>query len=318
MRKKHTSCRHFTLVELLVIMGILMVSAAIIVPVAGQVRERSKQIACVHNIRNISLGIQLFHNDYERYPHGDLRVDLQEYLGPDEETFYCPSTKESYTEYYVAREATDDSTYFLGCPVHEVVNYEPGKGTHTFRQGRVEYDGEEVPVGTVVSGGTLSFSDGSTASISGTVRVLASFRTDGGKLYTILRIFERNGKTKVTSQVTPGSRFEVVTPAAIAGVAGTRFDVETDRVQHGGKSVYITDVAVNRGKVIVESRATSSQAAEKSVLAPGMSKRQVTPRRNIQKDSSPNHRWWKGRGRGRGRKWWKLRPGKGRLPIWNP
>ena len=51
-------------------------------------------------------------------------------------------------------------------------------------------------------------------------------------------------------EVTPGSRFEVVTPAAIAGVQGTRFQVIATVEGH----LYCVKVVVAEGSVVVKNR----------------------------------------------------------------
>ncbi len=78
-----------------------------------------------------------------------------------------------------------------------------------------------------VQGGQLTFTDGSKVSIAPdtTVGVLMSFAT-AGTTYSIIWVPE-NCLGGIYCEITPGSRFEVLTPAAIAGVQGTKFIVST-------------------------------------------------------------------------------------------
>lgn len=59
----------FTLIELLVVIAIIAILAAILFPVFAQAREKARAITCTSNIRQVSLGIQQYVQDYdERFP----------------------------------------------------------------------------------------------------------------------------------------------------------------------------------------------------------------------------------------------------------
>lgn len=53
----------FTLIELLTVIAIIGILAAIILPVASRVRETARSAKCVSNLRQISLGIQMYVGD---------------------------------------------------------------------------------------------------------------------------------------------------------------------------------------------------------------------------------------------------------------
>lgn len=56
----------FTLIELLTVIAIIGILAAILIPVVGTVREKSRQSVCISNLREIGRGIHLYamdHND---------------------------------------------------------------------------------------------------------------------------------------------------------------------------------------------------------------------------------------------------------------
>jgi len=248
----------FSAVEILAVVGIIALLVAILIPVMRNAKERSKQVACINNIRNISIAIQMFYNQQQHYPDSEyLNVALKPFLDKtDEESFCCPVTGEPYDTYYVSRPTSAaDGSYFIGCPKHHVVNYAPGKGTNTFQFGKVLRNGVEIPAGTDVENCSLSFQDGSTATVVGKATVVTSFRTADGRLYSILRVFQDDGSATVTVEVpdnvVPKSRFEVVTPAAIAGVAGTKFSAKTGvRTTDDVQEPYTT-VACNAGEVQV-------------------------------------------------------------------
>ena len=63
------SARGFTLIELLVVIAIIAILAAILFPVFQKVREKARAIDCQSNLKQISLGVLQYTQDYdEAYP----------------------------------------------------------------------------------------------------------------------------------------------------------------------------------------------------------------------------------------------------------
>ncbi|MFQ3548865.1 MAG: prepilin-type N-terminal cleavage/methylation domain-containing protein [Armatimonadota bacterium] len=58
----------FSMIELLTVIAIIAILAAIIFPVMGMVRERAKQNQCMTNLKQIAMGAQMFKQDNRRYP----------------------------------------------------------------------------------------------------------------------------------------------------------------------------------------------------------------------------------------------------------
>jgi len=59
----------FTLIELLVVIAIIAILAAILFPVFAQARESARTISCLSNVKQISLGLLMYVQDYdERFP----------------------------------------------------------------------------------------------------------------------------------------------------------------------------------------------------------------------------------------------------------
>lgn len=61
---KHVA-KAFTLIELLVVIAIIAILAAILFPVFAQAKERGKAAACLSNMKQIGIGVQLYITDYD-------------------------------------------------------------------------------------------------------------------------------------------------------------------------------------------------------------------------------------------------------------
>ncbi len=103
--------RGFTLIELLVVIAIIAILAAILFPVFARAREKARQTSCLSNIKQITLGVMMYMQDYdEMVPRflvgssgtsdhirawwGDARVGA--YVN-NREIFKCPSGKRHST-----------------------------------------------------------------------------------------------------------------------------------------------------------------------------------------------------------------------------
>lgn len=69
MRKAN---RAFTLIELLVVIAIIAILAAILFPVFAQAREKGRQAVCISNMKQFTLGMLMYVQDYdEHFPPQD-------------------------------------------------------------------------------------------------------------------------------------------------------------------------------------------------------------------------------------------------------
>ncbi len=277
----------FTLIELIVTMGIIGILAGIGVVTVSKIRATSQQTTCVSNLRNISQGLQMYYNDYMSFPEDGypddgndiypLSTDLAGYIN-NKSTFVCPEDKDttstgnfaSYDPYYVARKTSYDSNELaIGCPRHRGAK----SSTSVFSTGSTEITSvgkvldknlQDIPPdGTTAQrtinsvGDKMTFADDSTVTVKNASGgsygciLVQSVRLADGTLYSIIKT-QNNGAIDV--QVTSGSKFEVVTPSAIVGVRGTRFTVTTS--SNGTMAGYQADVTLDSGTVTVLDRET--------------------------------------------------------------
>jgi prepilin-type N-terminal cleavage/methylation domain-containing protein/prepilin-type processing-associated H-X9-DG protein len=64
-RSSQRSNRGFTLIELLVVIAIIAILAAILFPVFAQAREKARAISCTSNMKQISLAMLMYAQDYD-------------------------------------------------------------------------------------------------------------------------------------------------------------------------------------------------------------------------------------------------------------
>lgn len=97
-------CAAFTLIELLVVIAIIAILAAMLLPVLGRAKESGKRIACLNNVRQLSLSAEMYVNDNGGYfpPRSDTDRwpdKLYDAYGHDLKLLLCPSetTNAPYT-----------------------------------------------------------------------------------------------------------------------------------------------------------------------------------------------------------------------------
>ena len=130
----------FTLIELLVVIAIIAILAAILFPVFSQVREKARQTSCLSNLRQLSVAVLSYAQDYDGVlpPHhyapcfnwADHLV--QPYIKNDQ-IVLCPSTKApsygynmDYLNYRPLARVLSPAETVMICDVKQV--FAPGGG----------------------------------------------------------------------------------------------------------------------------------------------------------------------------------------------
>ncbi|HEX8835185.1 MAG TPA: FecR domain-containing protein [Abditibacteriaceae bacterium] len=281
-KTKTRQSRGFTLTQLLVVISVLSVLAAVLLGAFSNSRTAAKRAQCDVRLKAIALALDAFHAETGRFPDKLEKLSDSKYQYLAGDALKCPAEVRadgSYAEYYVLRGPRDDSNLpILVCPLHEgqnhgaqafigrytsqhqsapavlaeannvYVTHPDGKGEMTAMAGMTLRGGDRVRTG---SGGRalIRFADTSTATLepSSNVTVLQSFveGAAGAPYYTLLKQTLGNA----TYNVNHGSKFDVVTPTATAGARGTSFiiKVSTDSVTGKPKS----ELTVTDGKVVV-------------------------------------------------------------------
>jgi len=134
MRQGCRDRRGFTLIDLLVVIAIIAILAAILFPVFAQAREKARQTSCLSNLKQLSSAMLMYAGDYdERFPPvvgRDSRqrnlylmswMHLLEPYTKNRGIFVCPSSRHTSQDY----EKNDDLVQNYGyAPTMQIRSYD--------------------------------------------------------------------------------------------------------------------------------------------------------------------------------------------------
>ena len=133
----------FTLLELLIVIAIIALLAALLLPALAQGKHAAQSAACKNNLRQLGIAMQMYASDYHAYPGpkpsslGDLSLGLSEtwifpYLASPSRAsaLRTPNHKENSVMYCPAKPPVVDPGIFFGAP--RSVTYYDGYGYNQF------------------------------------------------------------------------------------------------------------------------------------------------------------------------------------------
>ena len=101
--------KHFTLIELIVVIAIIALLAGMLLPALGAVKSSGKKTQCINNLKQMHLAVTSYRDSWkEKYPSWLSNLYLNECR--DEKVFLCPSDKKEGVRSANRKEGLDNYT----------------------------------------------------------------------------------------------------------------------------------------------------------------------------------------------------------------
>jgi prepilin-type N-terminal cleavage/methylation domain-containing protein len=127
--------RGFTLLEMLVSIGIVLLLIAILIPATGAMRRRSKVTLCASNLRQIGQAIVAYRSELRRWPDAapipapfippgwrgstlGLPEAMSSYLSPRSGVYRCPGDEEVFPK-CASQPGGFGISYFFSLPIYD-------------------------------------------------------------------------------------------------------------------------------------------------------------------------------------------------------
>ena len=269
----------FTLVEILVVISIISLLAAVGFGAFSRVRESARQAKCDTNLKSLAIALDAFKQEKGHYPVY-LRELVEDKYIADTSLLHCPNDPEpnsdGYGDFYVQRSMRNDARFgemlpaigelpTIVCPFHEGSGHGfqafAGMQTHNFatkpailvnaNATSIERPGSGLINGIdgmelhgadhIRTGGAamIRFADGTTCQLGAGSDVTVLQSFVTGNESTLYTIV-RQALGDVIYSVHHGSKFDVSTPTATAGALGTEFRI-TISGTYSGEDVVAPD-----------------------------------------------------------------------------
>jgi prepilin-type N-terminal cleavage/methylation domain-containing protein len=138
MTAKNKSGLAFTLVEMLVVMAIIGVLAALLLTALGAAKASAKQTACLDNLKQINYATRMYYDDsndaspnagFDETPMIAYKNRIRNYLGlkghssPQDKIFACPADTFFYCPTVAGEEAPPFGFRLTNAPLHEYAKW---------------------------------------------------------------------------------------------------------------------------------------------------------------------------------------------------
>lgn len=172
--------RGFTLVEILVVIGILMLLGALLFPVFSRARENGKRTVCLSNLKQVALSLEMYTQDNNRRyppapptpPTGLLGWSWAvKDIAKSDEIFQCPSEgkkpDEGFSDYWMNANLLGKSDVRIRQPASVILNGDGEANSVEYALAEIasspdweQWDKEDPYATRHLGGANYSFADG--------------------------------------------------------------------------------------------------------------------------------------------------------------